>query len=196
MKVCRSLRANGYNIFFLLLVLFLTASVSYAQMTKEEVFTVLSLEEYSGTNNAKEIDVIYERYLNLVSYKPNELLEGLGYSALSGIGLGSVESSEYGYQKSGWLPVFLKDWYNNSPRGDGAPMYQLFGWQEVWREVDYASDRAAYESLKLFFGGKWYYAMLVHWVIKNTFATIVRDKFKYDQYLYSFKFDLLFSLSK
>lgn len=196
MYVCPNIRWISFQTVVFLAVFFLTASFSYAQMSKEEVITILSMEEYNGVNNPNEVDMIYERYLDLVSYKPNDLLQGIGYSALSGVGLGAVESSEFGYTKSGWLPTFLKNWYNSSPRCGGEPMYQLFGWQEVWREVDYASDRAAYESLKLFFGGKWYYALIVHWLVKNTFATVVRDKFKYDQYLYSFKLDLLFSLSK
>jgi hypothetical protein len=180
----------------LVFVFFLISSALYAQMTRDEVLTILSLEEYNGVNNENEVDIIYQKYLDMVSYKPNDLLTGIGYSALSGVGLGAVESSEFGYQKSAWLPKILKNWFDSSPRIGGQPMYQIFGWQEVWREVDYASDRAAYESFKLFFGGKWYYALLVHWLVKNTFATVVRDKFKYDNYLYSFKLDLLFSISK
>jgi len=196
MHICLNINRFSFKVIVLFFTVFITVDVSYAQMSKDEVITILSLEEYNGIGNANEVDIIYERYLNMVSYKPNDLLQGIGYSALSGVSLGAVESSEFGYTKSGWLPSFLKDWYNNSPHSGGEPMYQIFGWQEVWREIDYASDRAAYESLKLFFGGKWYFALLAHWLVKNTFATVVRDKFKYDKFTYSFKLDLLFSLSK
>ena len=186
----------AFKVFILVFILFFTPSVSYAQMTKEEVLTVLSLENYNGGNNIKDLDIIYERYLNLISYKPIDFIRGIGFSALSGIGEGAMESNEFGYTKSGWLPGFLKDWYISSPFNNGNPDYQIFGWQNIWREVDYASDREAYETLKLFFRGTWYYALLVHWMVKNTFATIVRDKFRYDNFLFSFQFDLVISIKK
>ena len=193
MDICLKIRWNTFIIIILFFVLILMPYVSYAQMTREEVLTVLSLENYDGVNNTQAVDMIYENYLNLVSYKPNDLLQGIGYSALSGVGEGAVESNEFGYTKSGWLPGFLKEWYDSSPVNNGNPDYQILGWQNVWREVDYASDREAYESLKLFFRGQWYYALALHWIIKNTFATIIRDKFKYNNFLFSFRFDFIIS---
>lgn len=169
-------------------------SVSYAQMTKEEVFSVLSLEGLNNVPVTEDWNVIYNRYLDLVSYQPHDFFNGIAYSALSGIGEGAVESKEFNYKHSGWLPASLRNWFNSSPVNFGNPSYKLFGWQEFWREVDYASDREAYSTLKIFFKGKWYLAFPVHWIIKNTFATIIRDKFRYDNFLFSFQFDLIISL--
>jgi hypothetical protein len=165
-------------------------------MSKDEVFSVLNLEGANNLKTSGDWELLYNKYLDLVSYKPDDLLQGFGYSALSGIGEGAVESNEFGYTKFGWLPGFLKKWYNSSPDNFGNPNYKLFSWQQVWREVDYASDREAYESFKLFFRGNWFYALLLHYLIKNTFATVVRDKFKYNNYLFSFRFDLIISIRK
>ncbi|MDR3626037.1 MAG: hypothetical protein P4L45_04360 [Ignavibacteriaceae bacterium] len=165
-------------------------------MSKEEVLTILSLEEYNGIGNANDIDIIYERYLDQVSYKPNDLIAGIGNSILSGFSLGAEESKEFKFTHSGWLPAFLQDWYNSPPYKNGNFLYQFVSWQEVWHEVDYVTDRNAYEMLKQYFRGKWYFALLVHWLFKNVSATVVRDKFKYDDFSYSFKLDLFLTISK
>jgi hypothetical protein len=190
------IRWIGLKTFILFFILILTSPFSHAQMSKEEVLSLLTLEDSDSIKTISQVDIIYERYLDFVSYQPNDLLHGIGYSALSGIGEGAVESNEFGYTNSGWLPVFLKRWYDDSPGNFGNANYNLFGWQEIWREVDYASDRAAYQSLKLFFKGKWYYALVLHWLIKNTFATIIRDKFRYNNYLFSFRFDFIISFRR
>lgn len=176
-----------------ILIFFLMCNIPlYSQMSRQEVLSILSLEDYSQVQDPEmQLDNIYNRYLDQISYKVPDLLEGIGFSVLSGISLGAYESNNIGYKYSGWLPKPLRDWYNNSLRqGNWAPDYRLFSWQMVWREIDYASDRSAYESLKLFFRGKWYWALLAHWIIKNTFATIVRDRFKHDEFFYSFEFSL------
>ncbi len=170
---------------------------AFAQLTKEDIRDILMLENnYRMEDPAAEVNNLYEKYLEVISYKPEDLLEGLGLSALSGVGLGAYESHTFGYTNTGWMPKFLQNWYNSSPHVDGEPVYTLFSWPQVWREVDYASDRAAYEELKLFFKQKWYWALLVHWIVKNTVATMVRDKFKHDNFMYSFKLDLVFALPK
>jgi hypothetical protein len=164
-------------------------------MTKEDVLTILSMEEYNGIGSTNDIDIIYERYLDQVSYKPVDLIEGIGNSILSGFSLGAEESREFKFNHSGWMPEFLQDWYKSPPYKSGNLLYQFFSWQEVWHEIDYVTDRNAYEMLKQYFRGKWYFALLVHWVFKNVSATIIRDKFKYDSFTYSFKLDLFLTIS-
>ncbi len=164
-------------------------------MSKTEVRKILVLEGLDNSDNFEaHVDRIYDKYLDRISFKPEDLLGGLGYSILSGICLGTYESHVFGYQNSSWLPGFLKSWYNTSPRGSGMPMYGLFNIQTIAREGDYISDRNAYEVWKRFFKGQWYWALLAHWLVKNTFATIIRDKFKHDQMFYSFRIDFLISV--
>jgi hypothetical protein len=173
-------------------ILFIFSSVCFSQITKDDIREVLILEGYrDGVELQAQADLLYASYLDKVSYRISDLAEGAGYSFLSGLGLGAYESRTFGYKHTSWMPGFMQTWYKASPAIGGEPDYTLLSWEQVWREVDYASDRAAYTKLKIFFHNKWYLALLTHWIIKNTAATMVRDKMKYDRFFYSFKFDLV-----
>jgi len=178
-------------------ILFLLSSVCFAQISKDDIKEVLILQGYrDGAELQARTDLLYDSYMDKVSYKTSDLLKGFGLSFLSGIGLGAYESHTFGYKHVSWMPDFMQQWYNKSPNFTGEPDYSFLSWEEVWREVDYASDRAAYEKLNIFFRNQWYYALITHWIIKNTAATLIRDKMKYDKFFYSFKFDFIFSLPK
>ncbi len=181
----------------IIMILLLFTGMLSAQMTKNEVRKVLILEGMWNTENFEtHVDKLYGKYLDRISFKTTDLMQGVGYSILSGISLGTYESHIFGYKNSDWLPGFLKSWYNDSPRIGSEPVYGIFNIQTIAHEVDYLSDRIAYEKWKRFYRGKWYWALLTHWVIKNTFATLIRDKFKHNDLFYSFRIDFVVSISK
>jgi len=176
----------------LLYILFVFTSVSFSQITKNDIREVLILQGYrEGTELQARTDLLYDTYLDKISYQGADLASGIGLSFLSGIGLGAYESHVFGYSNTSWMPGFMENWYKGTPFNYGQADYTLFSWEQVWREVDYASDRGAYDKLKIFFKEKWYFALLTHWIVKNTAATMIRDKMKYDRFFYSFKFDLV-----
>lgn len=181
----------------LLYIILLFSGIAYCQITKDDIKEVLILQGFrEGAELQAQTEFLYENYLEKVSFKSKDLLEGAGLSFLSGIGLGAYESHAFGYKNISWMPEFMQKWYTSSPNFRGEPDYTFLSWEQVWREVDYAADRAAYDKLKVFFKNKWYFALLTHWVIKNTAATLVRDKMKYDKFFYSFKFDLVIPIFK
>ena len=189
-------KANFRIIQTIILFIILLAGNSYSQMSKTEVMRILQLEGWPLTSNFDaQVDNIYERYLDRISYKSENLIGGLGYSILSGVCLGTYESHTFGYDNAEWMPGFLKNWYQSSPRHNGEPMYNIFNIETITREADYLSDRSAYSEWKRFFRGQWYWALLAHWVVKNTFATIIRDTFKHGQPFYSFKLDFVISVN-
>lgn len=180
-----------------LYIIILLSSIGFSQITKDDIKEVLILQGYrDGAELQAQTEFLYEHYLDKVSFKAKDLLEGFGLSFLSGVGLGAYESHAFGYKNTNWMPEFMEKWYNSSPNLTGEANYTILSWEQVWREVDYASDRAAYEKLNTFFKNKWYFALVTHWIIKNTAATLVRDKMKYNRFFYSFKFDLVLPIFK
>lgn len=133
--------------------------------------------------------------LELELHKPN-LWEAIVWSSSSGISLGAHESRTFNYTNTAWLPGFIEDWYNYKVNTD-AVFGKIFTWQKIFRDLDYATDRKAWESWKLVCNVKkvvsWQFleAFVFHWAIKNTFATLIRDKFKHGQFFYSFDFSLI-----
>lgn len=172
------------NILFILLFF---SSYQIAQITKDDVKIVLEL---SGCNDESKIEKVWQCYKELSSNNKDDLLKGLGFSALSGIALGAYESSVFNYSHSEFLPGLMRNWYENRITSDGV-FDKSLTWQKVWREVDYSTDRTAYNYFQKFFGDKWYLAIMSHWILKNTFATIIRDKMHYNEFFYSFSLKLL-----
>lgn len=134
------------------------------------------------------------KYNELQSGNFSDLASGIFFSSLSGIAFGMHEAYAFNYKNSGWLgDNFIQDWYKWRPQTE-AVFGRIFTWHKVWREVDYAADRTAYNKLNKFFGDKWYISYPIFWTLKNTFATAVRDKFKTDSWWYSFDFQLFFAI--
>lgn len=174
--------------YLIILLVTMTMLLSGQQLTRENIKEVLVLQE------EKDIDAVaenlYRRWVEINSWQTDDLLTGIGLSSLSGLALGAHESYTFGYQHTGWLPGFMQHWYGWRVNTD-AVFVKSFTWQKTFREVDYITDRMAFGKLKKFFKQKWYFAYAVHWVVKNTFATLIRDKFKHDRFFYSFQLDLI-----
>ena len=138
--------------------------------------------------------VVDDDYDRLQSYKIRDLTEGLMLSALSGISFGAHEAYAFNFRYSGWLgDNVLKDWYNWRPKTE-AVFGRIFTWHKVWRELDYYSFNKGYEKINRYFGNKWYITYPLIWIVRNTFATMIRDKFKTDNWFYSFDIELFFSI--
>jgi hypothetical protein len=170
------------------LIYILLSTITFAQVNKETIRTVLELQ---GEVNESKVERLYSLYLEKTSCNTNDFFLAYGLSAFSGVCLGSYESKNYGYTHIGFLPQFLQDWYrveNNSDKVFG----KSFTWQKVFRDLDYIADRQAYQYWIRFFGDKWYLSFMAHWIVKNTFATLIRSKLKYDTYFYDFKLNLIF----
>lgn len=128
------------------------------------------------------------------SWQFADFTEGLLFGAVSGISFGAHEAYAFNFKYSGWLgDNFIQDWYKWRPQTE-AVFGRIFTWHKVWREVDYATYILSYENFDKFFGGKWYLSYPTTWIVRNTFATMIRDKFKTDNWWYSFEFELLFSV--
>jgi hypothetical protein len=171
-----------------IIILFLFSLSLCAQVTQEQIKEVLILQ---GEQNSDAVShLLYEKQITMNSYQTPDLLEGIGFSAASGVSLGAFESNAFNYTHDQWLPKFMQQWYEWNLNTDMV-LGKIFMWQKVWREVDYATDRAAYSRLKKYFAGKWFIAFPIHWIVKNTFATMIRDKMKHDRFFYSFDFDFV-----
>lgn len=139
--------------------------------------------------------ILYDKYLS--EQDNTKILTGAIFgSAVSGVALGSHESFTFGYKDSGWMPKFMQDWYNWKPQTD-AVFGKSFTWQKIFRDVDYISDRYAWNKWKMVFKAKEFFswqtllAYASHWTAKNLFATFIRDKFKHDTFFYSFEGSLI-----
>ncbi|MBI9070753.1 MAG: hypothetical protein JEY94_04105 [Melioribacteraceae bacterium] len=178
-------------------LLFLSLTLQ-AQVTKSDIRDLLVLQGFSDLAEIEaQTSVIYDSYLDKISYNFGDLLAGVGYSALSGVSLGAHEAHQFGYKKIDWMPKFMQDWYKSSDRALPQSVFgDFFNWREVFKQFDYVADRNAYESLNTFFKQKWYFSLVTHWVVKNTFATIMRDQMKHEQPFYSWKIDFVMALPK
>jgi len=181
----------------------LTSCISIsAQVTKDDVKEILDLYgKYIRTDMCElEYEKVYEMYISQEMYEMNTLYKGFAWSTVSGISLGAYESYLFNYKHSEWLPKPLEDWYNYRPQTD-AVFGKSLTWHKIFRAVDYSADRAAFNNLKRFYGVKSFWswnqlaAYLTHFTIKNTAATMVRDKFKYNEMFHSFDVDLIFDFS-
>mgnify|MGYP001168710476 FL=1 len=127
----------------------------------------------------------------------SEVYKAIGWSAGSGVSLGLHESYTFGYQHDAWMPSPMRDWYRWRPQTD-AVFGKSLTFQKVFRGLDYATDRAAWEKWKKVFKVKEFLswenlgAFVSHFTVKNTFATLVRDKMKHNKWFYSFEAELIF----
>lgn len=175
---------------FLLFLFFLLDCLLYAQVRKDDIKEILMLQNISEEDLDAQTNLLYDQFTEKVSFRLSDLLDGALYSSLSGLSLGAYESNTFGYKNSGWLPKPLHDWYN-SRMGYKAD-YNLLSWQFFFREADAVTDRLAYDKFLRFFKNKWYFAIISHWIVKNTFATMTRDQFRFGKPFYSFQLSLIF----
>ena len=125
------------------------------------------------------------------------IYKAVGMSALSGVSLGMHESYTFGYTYDKWMPKFMSDWYEWRPNTD-AVFGKVFTFQKVFRDLDYAADRTGWNEWKKvwhqekFFSWETLGAYFSHFLVKNTFATFVRDKMKHNEWVYSWQVELLF----
>jgi len=183
-------------------ILFLTNLVT-AQVTKNDVKEILDLYgKYIHTGMCElEYEKVYEMYITQEKYDINIFYKGFTSSTLSGISLGAYESYLFNYKHSEWLPKPLENWYNWRPQTD-AVFGKSLTWHKIFRATDYSFDRTAFNNWKKFYGVETFWswnqlaAYLTHFTVKNTFATIIRDKFKYNEVFHSFDFDLIFDFSE
>jgi len=154
----------------------------FAQVSQEQIKEVLVLQG-SQTPDAESL-ILYQTQGDRFSYRTLDLLNGLLLSACSGVSLGAHESADFGYTHDEWLPKFAQHYYEWRPVTDNI-FGKVLTWQKVFRETDYYADRKSYQALKKYFNNA-YIAYPVYWIVKNTFATLIRDKFKQDQWFYSF----------
>ena len=167
-----------------------------AQLTKQQIEEVLLLQNKNKIEIIVESEYLMDKYLA----QRDPWIDGssaFGFSFLSGTALGAHESFTFGYKNSEWMSTSLENWYNWRPQTD-AVFGKAFSWQKIWRDVDYAADRAAWNKwkqtwkVKTFWSWETLGAFGSHFVVKNTFATFVRDKMKHNNWWYSWKIDLLF----
>ena len=170
-------------------------SISYSQtLTEEQTRLVLELQDSQYPEI--ETTILMDRYLDKTS-SWKTVIGAVGFSTISGISLGSHESFTFGYRHTGWLPEFMEDWYQWRPNTD-AVFGKTFTWQKVFRSMDYATDRAAWNKWKqtwrvrTFWSWETLGAFGSHFIVKNTFATFVRDRMKHDNWWYSWKAEFLF----
>lgn len=163
-------------------------------LTEEQIRLVLELQ--GSQYPEAETMILMDKYLERAS-DWKTLVGAVGMSSLSGVALGSHESFTFGYRYSGWLPEFMEDWYKWKPQTD-AVFGKAFTWQKIFRDIDYAADRVAWNKwkqtwkVKTFWSWQTLGAFGSHFVVKNTFATFVRDRMKHDNWWYSWKAEFLF----
>lgn len=125
-------------------------------------------------------DKYYPEYIDLFAFERKDALLGALYSSISGIGLGLLESHAFGYQypgldKDGWLHEYL------TMKTGGDQLIKLWHPNKVGRGMNDIFDRQAYKKWEKFFGKKWYLTYIVHFMVKNSVASIYRGWAKYDK---------------
>lgn len=149
---------------------------------------------YSSMKTEAELQALYQmyadKYIEVYSGQSKDIYYGSGWSAMSGIGLGMLESHAFGYQypslnQDGWL----QNWLTMDTSGD--QLIKVWHPNKLGREINDVFDRLAYERLETYYG-KWYWAYLHHFVVKNTTSTMYRGWAKYGKPFYYFyiEFDL------
>lgn len=150
---------------------------------------------YSKLKSKIEIEQFCEKvritFVEASQYHTRDLLIGMGESSLSGIGLGMLESHAFGYRYPHLGPGALRDYLLMNQAGD-AVFTKFWHSAKVGRSLNDIFDRAGYNRLRKFYGDKWFWAYLTHFVVKNTTATFYRDWAKYGDLTYSYQIDLWF----
>ena len=153
----------------------LITSVSFAQVTQDNIKQLLVIQGVDNPN--AQAEYLYNRYTETKQHSLLELGQAISESALSGISMGLHQSRTAGYTNTGWMPKFMQDWYSSTVKTDNVYGKSLT-WQKIFREADYMSDRLAYEDLDRYFNGKWYLAALTHLLVKNISGMMVRNEMR------------------
>jgi len=183
-------------------IIFLLAISLNAQVTKSDVKEVLEVYmDYVNSGICElEVEKVYDLYMEKQQFNTQTGINAALWSTAAGVSLGAYEAYLFGYTKTQWLPKPIAEYYKWRPQTD-AVYGKSLTWHKIFRSIDYSSDRAAFNNWKRFFGVKSFLswnqlaAYLVHFTVKNTAATIVRDKFKFNEAFHSFDMDLVFDFS-
>lgn len=187
--------------FFILFLLVSTLTFSQTKLNGQdakEFLEFVKLENVLADTGGIDYDglaIKFNKHVNQkYAWQFADLAEGFLFGITSGISFGAHEAYAFNFKHSAWLgDNFIQDWYRWRPQTE-AVFGRIFTWHKVWREIDYATYRLSYENFDKFFEGKWYLSYPATWIVRNTFATIIRDKFKTNNWWYSFEFELLFSI--
>ncbi len=155
---------------------------------------------YSNIKTPEQLEALYKmyasQYVEIYSRETKDIVLGSAYSLASGFGLGMLESHAFGYRyptlnSDGWLQNYLT--MNTS----GDQLIKVWHPNKIGRELNDVFDRLAYQDLEKYYG-KWYWAYIHHFVVKNTMATIYRGWAKYGKpfYYFAVEFDLSWFVGK
>ncbi|MGE5499938.1 MAG: hypothetical protein ACM3Q2_17830 [Syntrophothermus sp.] len=186
---------------FCAVILLMGTLLRAQQITQDDIriFLMIQNSNLTGDSLKAQSEMLYGKFMKHISYRFADAAEGALFSVISGISMGANESNvirnSYGHYS--WMPKIFQDWYNMAPRErPGVPDYHPLSWQFFFREIDMAAEIRAYYQWLRFFRNEWYLALLTHWIIKNTFATIIRDLFRYGKPFYSFDISMLLPSGK
>lgn len=127
------------------------------------------------------------KYNAIFSHHSEDLYYGIGYAMVAGIGLGIQESHDFGYKYPGLGDNFIKRWLTMNTSGD--QVIKIWHPNKVGREIDNLFDQDSYYRLKKYFGGGFILPYIVHFLAKNTIASIYRSWAKYDKPFNDFRLD-------
>lgn len=182
----------------LIITILITIFNTFAQdLSKNDIKEVLLLQTENKEYVEVTSEILYQKYLDKQHFSFSSLATSTALSSTSGISLGFHESYTFGYKYSNWLPEFMSDWYEWRPETD-AVFGKVFTFQKVFRDLDYATDRAAWNSWKKTWNVREFWswstlgAFTSHFIVKNTFATFIRDRMKHDNWVYSWKAEFIF----
>ena len=168
------MKLRGTKVILFMLVVFLAPFVK-AQVSKNDIKELLLVQ---GINNVdQKASDLFNAYYSSTDTKLQDWGMAAGESAVSGICMGLNQSRTAGYKNTSWMPGFVQDWYQQSFASD-VVLSKAFTWQKVWRDMDYATDRMAYEDLKRLFKNDSYKAAAVQFVVKNIAAALIRNEMK------------------
>lgn len=163
------------KVILLMFLVCYAAPIAMAQVTKGDIRELLLAQGMDNVNQRAE--KLFGEYYSSHRVTGGDWTKSLGESALSGVCMGLNQSRAAGYTNISWMPSFLKSWYNNSFSSDNVYSKSLT-WQKVWRELDYASDRMAYEGLRNLFKDNTLKAAAVQFIVKNIAGFMVRNEMK------------------
>ena len=157
------------------LLVIAAAPLITAQVTRDDIKELLAVQ---GVNNINErADKLFEAYNSSLDVEAIAWGKAAGESAFSGICMAMHQSRTAGYNNVSWMPGVLQDWYKVSFATDNVYGKSLT-WQKIWREMDYTSDRIAFDEIRRLFKNNYFEAVIAHFLVKNITAALVRNEFK------------------
>lgn len=165
----------SYLKIILFLIVLVASPILNAQVTRDDIKELLAVQ---GAKNIDEnADKLYEAYTSSLEFDATDWSRSAGESALSGLSMAMHQSRTAGYKNISWMPGFMQDWYKISFATDNVYGKSLT-WQKIWREMDYTTDRIAFDEMRRLFKNNYWEAVIAHFLVKNLTAFMVRNEFK------------------